>query len=116
MIDVLEHFTFEDGLKVLEECRRCGRNILISVPRILSVQDETCGNPYETHRYNWKRKDFSGIADKFFIYNVKSTLCYIGEDSHRIRKIMKNRKSRRTIVRLLEIIGIKKTLKYILEK
>jgi SAM-dependent methyltransferase len=113
MIDVFEHFTHEDGLKVLEECRRCGRNILISVPRILSVQEEVHGNPYETHRYNWKRKDFSGLPDKFFLYNVKSTICFIGEDSQRICRILKKRKLMRNLVRILELTGLKKPLKYI---
>ena len=113
MIDVFEHFTREDGLKILQECRRCGRNILISVPRILSVQEEVYGNPYETHRYNWKRKDFSGIQDKFFLYNAKSTICYIGEDSRRIGNILKERKLRKSLIRILELTGLKKPLKYI---
>ncbi len=113
MIDVFEHFTYEDGMKVLEECRRCGRNILISVPKIMSVQKDVYGNPYETHRYNWKRKDFSGITDKFFLYNAKSTICYIGEDSRRISKILKKRNLRRNLVRILELTGLKKPLKYI---
>jgi SAM-dependent methyltransferase len=113
MIDVFEHFTWKDGMKVLEECRRCGRNILISVPKIMSVQQEVYGNPYETHRFNWKRKDFSGIPDKFFIYNAKSTICYIGEDSRRIGTILKKRKRKRTLVRILELTGLKKPVKWV---
>jgi len=81
-------------LKVLEECRRCGRNILISVPRVMSVAEEIYGNPYETHRYNWKRKNFSNIPDKFFLYNSKSTICYIGEDSQRINHILKKKNTK----------------------
>jgi SAM-dependent methyltransferase len=114
MIDVLEHFTYDDGLKVLEECRRCGRNIIIAVPRVMSEQEDVYGNPYETHRYNWKRKDFLKIRDKFFLYNVKSTICYIGEDSQRIRHILKIRKCRRTVIRVLNLTGLKKPLKFIL--
>jgi SAM-dependent methyltransferase len=116
MIDVFEHFTREEGWKVLEECRRCGRNILISVPRIMSEQDDVYDNPYETHRYNWKRKDFEGIRDKFFLYNTKSTICYIGEDSKRIGSIIKSRIRRRFMVRVLEITGLKKPLKFIVGK
>jgi SAM-dependent methyltransferase len=114
MIDVLEHFTHEDGVKVLEECRRCGRNILISVPRSMSEQEEVYGNPYETHRYNWKRKDFSEIPDKFFVYNTKSTICYIGEDSRSISHIVRKRKWRNNLIRILELTGIKKPLKFFL--
>lgn len=114
MIDVFEHFSKEDGLKVLDECRRLGRNVLISVPRIMSIQEDVHGNPYETHRYNWKRKDFSSIPDKFFRYNFKSTICFIGEDSQGIKQILRKRSLRRKGVRLLEIIGLKKTLKILL--
>jgi hypothetical protein len=114
MIDVFEHFSYDDGRKVLEYCRRCGRNILISVPRIMSEQEDVFDNPYETHRYNWKRKDFSGINDKFFVFNSKSTICYIGEDSHRIKTILKKRKRRKTIVRILELTGLKKVIKTVL--
>jgi hypothetical protein len=113
MIDVLEHFTFEEGTKVLELCRTKSRNVLVSVPRVMSVQEEIYGNVFETHRYNWKRKDFSFITDKFFRYNYKSTICYIGEDSHRIRKIVKKRLFRRKIIRLLELTGLKKPLKFL---
>jgi SAM-dependent methyltransferase len=113
VIDVLEHFTWKDGMKVLEECRRCGRNILISVPKIMSVQQEVYGNPYETHRFNWKRKDFSGIPDKFFLYNAKSTICYIGEDSQRISHILKKRKRRKSLIHILELTGLKKPVKWV---
>ena len=116
MIDVFEHFTCEDGLKVLEECRRCGRNILISVPRVMSAQEEVFGNPYETHRYNWSRKDFSDIPDKFFIYNEKSTICYMGEDSLRISGILKKRNRRKSLVRILEMTGLKRPVKYLFGK
>jgi len=116
MIDVFEHFSYEDGLKVLDQCRRCGKNILISVPRIMSVQEDVYENPYETHRYNWKRKDFNGISDKCFIYNSKSTICYIGEESNRICGILKKRKRRRSLIRFLEITGMKRPLKYFIRR
>jgi SAM-dependent methyltransferase len=116
MIDVFEHFTYQDGLSVLKECRRCGRNVLISVPRIMSEQEDVYGNPFETHRYNWKKKDFFSIEDKFFIYNSKSTICYIGEDYQRIRHILRTRKLRRNAVRLLELTGLKKPIKFLLRK
>jgi hypothetical protein len=114
MIDVFEHFTHDDGLKVLEQCRRCGRNILISVPRVMSVQEEVYGNPFETHRYNWSRSDFSGIPDKFFVYNSRSVICFIGNDSRRIHDILKKRNRRKLLVRMLELTGLKKPLKYFL--
>ncbi|MCX6245430.1 MAG: class I SAM-dependent methyltransferase [Bacteroidetes bacterium] len=111
MIDVLEHFTREDGMKVLELCRQKSRNVLVSVPRVMSVQEEIYGNTFETHRYNWKKKDFSFIPDKFFRYNFKSVICYIGEESGRISKIVSKRLMRRRIIRILEYTGLKKPIK-----
>jgi len=111
MIDVLEHFTRDDGMKVLEWCRQKGRNILVSVPRAMSVQEDIYGNVFETHRYNWKRRDFSFLPDKFFRYNYRSTICYIGDDSQRIRKIVRKRLMRRRLIRILELTGLKKPLK-----
>ena len=80
----------------------------------MSVQEEVYGNLFETHRFNWKRKDFSNITDKFFLYNVKSTICYIGEDSQRICRILKKRNRRKILVRILELTGLKRPIKYIL--
>jgi hypothetical protein len=77
----------------------------------MSVQEDIYGNSFETHRFNWKRKDFSYIHDKFFRYNDKSIICYIGQDSHRIRKIVKKRLIRRRTIRFLEMTGLKKPLK-----
>ena len=116
MIDVLEHFSHEDGLRILKECRRCGKNILISVPRMMSEQEDVYGNPFETHRYNWSGKDLAPIRDKFYLYNYRSLICFIGEDSRRIGKIIHQRRRRRRIVRILELTGLKKPLKYLLGK
>jgi hypothetical protein len=111
MIDVFEHFTYKDGLKLLDECRKMGRNILISVPIALSAQEAVYGNEYETHKYGWKKKDFKDIPDKFFLVNSKSTICFIGEDSVRIKKFLKKRRFRTGIISVLDFLYLKKTIK-----
>ena len=116
MIDVLEHFTFEDGLKVLEQCRKCGKNSIISVPKLMSQQGEVYGNPYETHKYNWTQKDFSFIKEIFFLPNDRSTICYIGEDWERIRSVIKKRETRKRVIKILEILHLKKMLKLIFNR
>lgn len=113
MIDVFEHFSYEDGLKVLERCLECGRNILISVPKSMSAQGEIYGNPYETHRYNWTKKDFSFLKEKIFVPNERSLICYIGEDCGRIRSIRKNRATRRCLIGILEFLHLKSVVKSI---
>lgn len=116
LIDVLEHFSYGDGLKILEQCRRCSSNIIISVPKVMSVQGEVYGNPYETHKYNWKPKDFLFIRDKFFVPNNGSTICFIGKDWQKIRSMIRNRKIRKPLVSLLEFVGLKNMLKFLLNK
>jgi hypothetical protein len=115
MIDVFEHFTYQDGLRLLMECRKKSRNILISVPISMSVQEVVYGNEFETHKYPWKKADFKDIPDKFFLPNVKSVICFIGEDSSSIVKILKNRRVRGTLVNILDLLHLKKIIKLLLK-
>jgi hypothetical protein len=108
MIDVYEHFSYQDGLKLLQECREKSRNILISVPREMSNQEEVFGNKWENHRYGWSRKDFKHIPDKFFLQNTRSLICFMGEDFFTIQKILRKRRVRRRMVSLLELVHLKK--------
>ena len=111
LIDVFEHFTFEDGSELLEYCRKAARNILISVPVSMSQQESVFGNQFEEHKYAWQKKDFCKIHDKFYIKNVKSLICFMGEDSLRIKKILKKRKFRARIISFLEFLHIKMVVK-----
>jgi hypothetical protein len=115
MVDVFEHFTYEDGTALLAMCRKQARNILISVPAEMSAQEEVFGNPYETHKYPWKRKDFDGIEDKYFLPNPKSTICLIGEDAVRIGKIIQKRQRRKNIIALLDFFHLKNIIKQLVK-
>ena len=115
MIDVFEHFTYQDGLKLLAECRKKGKNILISVPVAMSAQEAVFGNEFEMHKYAWKKEDFNDIPDKFFLQNVRSTICYIGEDSSRIKKILQKRTVRTGIINILDFLHLKKIVKLLLQ-
>lgn len=114
LIDVLEHFTFEDGSKLLDECTRISRNILISVPKVMSMQETVYGNPYETHRYPWSRKDLRTFINVFFIHNDRSLICYMGDESKRISKEVRKARIRRFIIRILEFLFIRQPLKFIM--
>jgi hypothetical protein len=116
MIDVFEHFTFEEGRKLLGECRKKGKNILISVPKAMSSQEAVYGNEFEVHKFAWKKKDFDDIPDKFFLHNVKSLICYIGEDSYRIKKILTTRRARTGIIRMLDFLHLKQAVKLFIGK
>ena len=62
LIDVFEHFTREDGRKVLAECSRIGRAVLISVPATWKAQTASCGNPFETHQAQYRASDFERLG------------------------------------------------------
>ena len=112
LIDVLEHFKCEDGLKLMEQCRKTARNILVSVPLTLSEQGTVYGNPFETHYCAWKKKDFDFVQEKFFVKNPKSLICFIGDDSMEIKKILKKRYFRQSIKDLLELLHMKPVIKF----
>lgn len=86
LIDILEHFDYEDGIKLLEYCNKRARNIIISTPKDISDQKEFLGNPFETHRFQWKKKDFDKLVNKFYMPNVYSLICYIGTDARKVSK------------------------------
>jgi len=99
LIDVLEHFEYEDGLKVLKQCIKCGRNVLFSTPKDIGKQEKEHGNVFETHRFQWKKKHFNIFNTKFFLPNEYSLICYIGEDAQRIQKELARMKLRSRIRR-----------------
>jgi len=81
LIDVLEHFGKEDGIKLLKECIEHSDNILISVPNDIGNQGDAFDNIYETHRFQWESHHFVEISkDLFFIKGKKSLIAYVGKN------------------------------------
>lgn len=81
LIDVLEHFEYEDGNRLLSECRQKGKNIILSIPKKMNQQQDSFGNIFETHRFQWTKKHFENIPNKFFVPNSYSLICYIGQNA-----------------------------------
>ncbi len=96
IIDVLEHFNYQNGIKLLEECKEHARNIILSTPKNMVPQKSVFGNPFETHKFHWTRKHFDKFSNKFFVSNPKSTICYIGDRASTLRKnLIKSKIGRR---------------------
>ncbi len=57
MIDVIEHFEKPAGRKIVQECCRISKAVVISTPREFWHQDDSWGNPFETHRSLWSKHD-----------------------------------------------------------
>lgn len=90
LIDVLEHFNKEDGIKLLKECIEHSDNILISVPNDIGNQKDAFGNIYETHKFQWETKHFTEISkDLFFFKSQKSLMIYIGKNYYILMKRLK---------------------------
>ncbi len=85
LIDVIEHFTREDGLRFLEVCFQQARNVIVSTPREMGVQGTVFGNVHETHRFQWKAEHFTSYPKSVRIDNEHSLLFFIGEDADKVR-------------------------------
>lgn len=104
MIDVFEHFERKQGMELLACLRGKARNILISVPRDLDDQGDAFGNPYEIHRYGWRKEDFRDFPQKFFTGTEDSLFCFMGEDAARVQAEMKRRHYRSFVRRRLPFL------------
>lgn len=93
IIDVLEHFTYEDGLKVLECCKLKSDNVLISVPKDIGNQGEMFHNEHEAHLYQWATKDIKAMfGDAHIIDNSQSYIWVCGKDIKDMKmKMLKNK-------------------------
>jgi hypothetical protein len=79
LIDVLEHFTYDDGQLLLELCQQKGRNFIVSTPLDIGVQADVFDNPFETHRFQWQPWHFERFEKYVHVQNPKSHIYLIGE-------------------------------------
>ncbi|ANF98482.1 glycosyltransferase [Paenibacillus bovis] len=71
LIDVLEHFTKEDGKRLLEKLvKHTNKALIVSTPIFPAEQEEYLGNKYEEHKSRWSITDlvdFSFTYEEFLI-------------------------------------------------
>ena len=95
LIDIIEHLNYDDGIRLLKMCEQHGKNTIISTPkRFLSQQPEMFGNPFEVHKFLYKKKHFKFIKNKFFVPNVFSIIVYIGDDAEILGKYLRKKRMR----------------------
>ena len=88
IIDVLEHFTEEDGLALLKQCVAKGKHVLISSPLDIGEQGAVFGNEFERHRFQWHKKHFNHFSSVTFFWNYHSLLCLVGPGGRQIKNTM----------------------------
>ena len=62
MMDVIEHFEKEEGLRLLGELRRRAGHIFVSTPLFPYPQGPLEGNPYEEHKSYWSREEMESLG------------------------------------------------------
>lgn len=84
MIDVIEHFSLEEGQLLLDNCQKMSDACLISTPLTCSDQGEAFGNPYETHRSQWTSEHFDRFDNKLIAPDPKSLIAYLRFDGVKV--------------------------------
>ncbi len=84
LVDVIEHFSIEDGQRLLRDSSKCARGCIVSTPLVVSAQKDAFGNPYETHRSQWAQEHFAEFPEKIFFAAPQSLLCYLRFDGVKI--------------------------------
>ncbi len=79
IMDVIEHFTKQDGLKLLKLALEHGDSVIISTPKILHEQGAVYGNVYETHKYCWKEDDFNSVGETFVYPHNEMLILVLGK-------------------------------------
>jgi hypothetical protein len=66
MGDVIEHFSKEEGKKVIEELKKKSRCLIIVTPVKVLAQGDVYGNKFEEHKSQWSAEDFEGFEIETF--------------------------------------------------
>lgn len=66
LIDVLEHFDFPMGKKLLKKLLQKHKAVIVSTPKDPKTQYDLFGNVYETHRSRWTREELAELATAAF--------------------------------------------------
>ena len=71
LIDVLEHFTKEEGHQVLETLlQHTNKALIVSTPLYPAHQTEYLGNPFEEHKSRWEKEDFRNYKCEYWIQYI----------------------------------------------
>ena len=89
LIDIIEHFRFDDGLKVLKMCGEIGDNVIVSTPREFKPQNPEFGNEFEIHRSHWELSDFDDFRPVFEMPQDESLIVFFGKDVQKIERNVK---------------------------
>lgn len=82
-IDVLEHLTKDEALRMISDMERIAKKkVIIMTPREFIDQGAYDGNPYQTHHSGWETKDLQKLGYK--VYGLRG-LKFFRNDAASIR-------------------------------
>lgn len=98
LVDVFEHFTYDEGVKLLANCLKHGKNVIVSTPKLMSEQGDVFDNPLETHKFQWEKKHFDIYPNKYYCKNLYSHIFFIGDNASEVEKKIRISRSKLWIV------------------
>jgi ubiquinone/menaquinone biosynthesis C-methylase UbiE len=103
LIDVLEHFSIEEGEIIVAECKRVAKTTLISTPIEMEQQGAAFGNRFETHLSNWTNQMLKQSGAKFVLNSSDQNwvALFTENGSDEVFKIINFHSNFRILVRLL---------------
>lgn len=90
IIDVFEHLSKEDGIKIIKKLREKTRNLLISIPRYVTVQKGYYDDDskFEEHRAFWTRKMFKKFGGCIVVpNNARKTIVLYSKEKEKKQEI-----------------------------
>jgi hypothetical protein len=87
LIDVLEHFSKEEGGEMIKDILDHNESVLISVPRDIGDQEDVFGNKHETHRAQWTTQDLKKMGPSFAIDDEESFIFLITKNKQLIKAV-----------------------------
>ncbi len=89
IVDVLEHFDKDNGIRMLEYLLKQGSTVLISTPKYVGYQEVEI-NEYEKHVSQWTTRNFMSLGYTYFIPDDISYIVIVSKDKKRINELKKN--------------------------
>jgi 2-polyprenyl-3-methyl-5-hydroxy-6-metoxy-1,4-benzoquinol methylase len=87
LIDVLEHFSKEEGVWLLNNLLSKNKGILIGTPKRPSAQKDVFENVFETHKSVWKKMELTSFGKYFFIPDNVSSIVYITKEEQLLNNL-----------------------------
>jgi hypothetical protein len=94
MIDVIEHFHRETGLRILDRILAVSDHLLVATPWDIGDPDINHDHPFEDHKYQWLKRDFARYPNHRFIFNRSSLIVLIGKDAAKVDAVARKMSGR----------------------